>query len=91
MGAVLFDIEVGLRGATPATPAKSFVLDASDPRHRAGVFRVSNATIQLPGHALALPREIATGAITIGESMRSGTFALRLRDATRVTGSFTCG
>ena len=52
---------------------------------------MSTATIQLLGHAFALPGEIATGTITIGKSMRNGTFALRLRDATRLTGSFTCG
>lgn len=91
MGAVIFGVSVGLEGATPATPAKSFVLAAPDPRHRSGVFKVSNAAIQLLGHAYALPREIATGTITIGKSMRNGTFALRLRDATRLTGSFTCG
>ena len=91
MGAVLFDLRIGLEGATPAIPAKSFVLDTSDPRHRSGVFRVSNVTIQLLGHAFALPGEIATGTITIGRSMRNGTFALRLLDATRIIGSFTCG
>jgi hypothetical protein len=91
MGAVLFGVMIGLEGSTPAAPAKSFILAASDPRHRSGVFRVSTATIQLLGHAFALPGEIATGTITIGKSMRNGTFALRLHDATRVTGSFTCG
>ncbi len=91
MGAVMFGAQIGLVGATPAAPAKSFLFAVSDPRHRSGVFRVSTATIQLLGHAFALPGEIATGTITIGKSMRNGTFALRLRDATRLTGSFTCG
>jgi hypothetical protein len=91
MGAVMFGAQVGLVGATPAAPAKSFRFAVSNPRHRSGVFRVSTATIQLLGHAFALPGEIATGTITIGKSMRNGTFALRLRDATRLTGSFTCG
>jgi hypothetical protein len=45
------------------------------------------ANIQLGGTAL----EIAGGTITIGRSMRDGAFALRLQDATRVTGSWTCG
>jgi hypothetical protein len=47
----------------------------------------SYATIQLGGPAL----EIAGGKITIGRSMRDGTYALRLQDATRVTGTWTCG
>ena len=90
MSAILFGVRIGLEGATPAKPARSFVLEASDPRHRPGVFRVSNATIQLLGHTLALPGDIATGTITIGKSMRNGTVALRLHDASRITGSFTC-
>jgi hypothetical protein len=45
------------------------------------------ANIQLGGPSL----EIAGGKITIGRSMRDGTFALRLQDATSVTGSWTCG
>ena len=45
------------------------------------------ANVQLGGPEL----QIAGGTITIGRSMRDGTFALRLRDATRVTGSWTCG
>ncbi len=53
MGAVLFGAQVGLVGATPAAPAKSFLFAVSDPRHRSGVFRVSTATIQLLGHAFA--------------------------------------
>jgi hypothetical protein len=42
---------------------------------------------QLGGKQLA----ISGGTITIGQSGRDGTFALRLRDATRVTGSWICG
>jgi hypothetical protein len=42
---------------------------------------------QLGGNEL----EISGGTITIGQSGRDGTFALRLRDATRVTGNWTCG
>jgi hypothetical protein len=91
IGAVLFDAHVGLQGATPAAPAKLFVLDASDPRHRAGTFKLSNASIQLLGRAFAMPGAISTGTVTIGRSLRAGTFALRLDDATRVTGSFACG
>ena len=63
---------------------------AADP----GTFRLAEtatslvyANIQLGGPAL----EAAGGKITIGRSMRDGTFALLLRDATRVTGSWTCG
>jgi hypothetical protein len=35
--------------------------------------------------------EITRGAVTIAKSMRAGTFAFRLSDATRITGSWTCG
>ena len=42
--------------------------------------------IQLGGPAL----QIAGGTITIGRSMRDGTFAFRLQDAKRVTGNWTC-
>lgn len=91
IGAVLFDAHVGLQGATPDVPAWSFVLDAADPRHRTGTFKLSNASIQLLGQAFAMPGAISTGTVTIGRSLRAGTFALRLDDATRVTGSFACG
>jgi hypothetical protein len=45
------------------------------------------ARIQLGGPEL----QVTGGTITIGRSMRDGTFALHLRNATRVTGSWTCG
>jgi hypothetical protein len=91
IGVVVFDAHVGLQGATPDAPAWSFVLDAADPRHRPGTFEVSNASIQLLGQAFAMPGAISTGTVTIGRSLRAGTFTLRLDDATRLTGSFACG
>src|SRR5689334_21111140 len=89
MGAVLFGFQVGLVGATPDAPAKSFRLYVSDPRHSAGAFRPSEASIQVGGQSFAMPQQIATGTVTIRQSLHAGRFALRLRDATRVTGSWT--
>jgi hypothetical protein len=91
MGAVLFYLPVGLQGSTPAAPAKWFSLAVSDPRHHAGTFRPFGVSIQLEGQTFGMPEQISTGTVTIGRSLREGTFALRLRDATRVTGSWTCG
>jgi hypothetical protein len=90
-GSVLFGVFAGLKGSTPAAPAKWFNLEVSDPRHHAGIFRLFEASIQLRGDSFAMPEQISSGTVTIGGSMRDGTFALRLRDATRVTGSWTCG
>ena len=80
---------------SPAHPAKWVGLFIRDSRAaQPGTFRLAEtatsfvyATVQLGRPAL----EIAGGTITIGRSMRGGTFALRLQDATRVTGSWTCG
>jgi hypothetical protein len=91
MGAVLFGFQVGLAGATPAAPAEWVRLYVSDPRHHAGTFRAFEASIQVGGQSFAMPQEISTGTVIIGRSLRAGTFALRLRDATRVTGSWACG
>ena len=88
-----FFVRVGLIANPPARPANwvgLFIHQAA----QAGTFRLGDtatsfvyATIQLGGPTL----DIAAGTITIGRSTRAGTFALRLRDATRLTGSFTCG
>jgi hypothetical protein len=91
MGAVLFGFQVGLVGVTPATPAESVRLYVTDPRHSAGTFRPEEASIQAGGQSFAMPQEISTGTVTIRKSLHSGTFALHLRDATRITGSWTCG
>ena len=88
-------VRVGLIANPPARPAKWVGLFIRDRRAaHAGTFRLAEtatsfvyATIQLGGPAL----EIAGGTITIARSMRDGTFALRLQDATRVTGTWTCG
>lgn len=88
-------VRVGLIANPPARPANWVGLFIRDARaSAAGTFRLTDtatsfvyATIQLGGPAL----EIAGGTITIGRSMRDGTFALRLQNAKRVTGSWTCG
>jgi hypothetical protein len=90
-----FFVRVGLIANPPAHPAKWVGLFIRDPRAaNAGTFKLAEtatsfvyAKIQLGGPEL----EIAGGTITIAPSMRAGTFALRLEDATRVTGSWTCG
>jgi hypothetical protein len=88
-------VRVGLIANPPAHPAKWVGLFIRDRRAaNPGTFRLAEtptsfvyATIQLGGPAL----EIAGGTITIARSMRAGTFALRLRDSSRVNGSWTCG
>ena len=88
-------VRVGLIALPPARPAKWVGLFIRDRRAaHAGTFRLADtatsfvyANIQLGGPRL----EIASGTITIGRSMREGTFAFRLQDATRVTGSWACG
>ena len=59
-------------------------------RH-AGTFRPYDVSIQLGGRAFDMPEEISGGTVTVGRSLREGTFSFRLRDATRVTGSWSCG
>jgi hypothetical protein len=93
-------LQVGLTAAPPAAPAKSLDLEVGGPKAATvgGSFRIGGyggtgassviAIIQLP-HYRSLG--VSGGTITIVPSRRSGTFALRLRDATRVTGSWTCG
>ena len=81
----------GLHGDTPAAPAKSFGLGMTNPRHHAGTFRRFDVSIQLGGLAYDMPEEISKGTVTVGRSLRDGTFSFRLRDATRVTGSWSCG
>jgi hypothetical protein len=72
-----------------------------------GTFTRTYASMQLAGHslrstgqlALALPfpasapspGEITGGTVTVAKSLRSGTFVFHLRDATAITGSWTCG
>jgi hypothetical protein len=41
--------------------------------------------------AALFPRTIIQGTVTIAKSLRAGTFEFHLRDATRITGSWTCG
>ena len=88
-------VRVGLIANPPAGPGKWVGLFIRHPQAaHPGTFRLAEtatrlvyAKIQLGGPEL----EAAGGKITIGRSMRDGTFALRLRDAVRVTGSWTCG
>jgi len=88
-------LQVGLTAAPPAAPAKSLGLFVGGPRAATvgGAFqfggdRVIDAKIQLPHYGSL---DVSGGTITIGPSRHRGTFAFRLRDATRVTGSWTCG
>ena len=91
-GAVIDGVVLGLHGDTPAAPAKSFGLGVTNPRHHAGTLRRPyDVSIQLGGLGYDMPEEISRGTVTIGRSLRDGRFAFRLRDATRVTGSWTCG
>lgn len=88
-------VRVGLIANPPARPAKWVGLFIRDKRAaRAGTFRLADtatsfvyAKVQLGGPEL----QIAGGSITIGRSMREGSFALRIQDAKRVTGTWTCG
>jgi len=87
-----YSVRVGLAANPPARPAEWVGLFL--PRNaRPGTLGFDTArdavraTIQLRGPDLP----IAGGTITIRTSMRAGTFALRLRDGTPVTGSWTCG
>lgn len=88
-------MRVGLIANPPARPAKWVGLFIRDKRAaRAGTFRLADtatsfvyAKVQLGGPEL----QIAGGSITIGRSMREGSFALRIQDAKRVTGTWTCG
>ena len=93
-------VQVGLTAAPPAALAKSLDLEVGGPKAATvgGTFRVGGdgagtnwlvgATIQLP-HYRSL--DVSGGTITIAPSRHRGTFAFRLRDATRVTGSWNCG
>lgn len=90
-----FLVRVGLIANAPAPPAEWVGLFLHDPRAaHPGTLKLAEtatgtvyARIQLRAPELL----IAGGTITIGKSMRAGTFAFRLRDGTRVTGSWTCG
>jgi hypothetical protein len=56
-----------------------------------GTFKLAEgvyASAELRGRNLAIASH---GTITVGQSMRNGTFALRLSDGTPLTGSWTCG
>jgi hypothetical protein len=89
-----FLIRIGMIANAPALPF-GFVglfLHRSDVTHT-GTFRLAEtakgtvyATIQLPHRNLP----VAGGTITIGKAMTAGTFALRLHNATRVTGTWAC-
>ena len=88
-------LQVGLTASPPAAPAKSLDLEVGGPKaarvggtFRIGGDRVIDAKVQLP-HYRSL--EVSGGTITIAPSRHHGTFAIRLGDATRVTGSWTCG
>jgi hypothetical protein len=89
-------VRVGLIANPPAGPGKWVGLFIRHPQAaHPGTFRLAEtatslvyAQIQLGGPEQL---EAAGGKITIGRSMRDGTFALRFRDGVRVTGSWTCG
>jgi hypothetical protein len=90
-----FVIRIGLRAAAPAAPAEQLGLFIHHPRaDRPGTFRLAETENGLVW-AQAQVRNvydlaISGGTITIGRSMRSGTFAFRLADTTRATGNWTC-
>jgi hypothetical protein len=93
-------LQVGLMAAPPAPPAKSLDLEVFGPKPATvgGTFRIGGdgkgtnsvvtARIQLPQYRSL---EVSAGTITISPSRHRGTFAFRLRDGTRVTGSWSCG
>lgn len=58
---------------------------------RSALARATRPSEQIEGAdaAQARPENVTAGTVTIGQSMRDRTFAL-LRDATRITGSWTC-
>ena len=90
-----FFVRVGLVANPPARPAKWVGLFIRHPQAaHPGTFRLAETATSLVYANIQLGRpalEIAAGTITVGRTMRDGTFALRLRDATRVTGGWTCG
>jgi hypothetical protein len=93
-------LQVGLTAALPAAPGKSLDLEVGSPQAATagGTFRIGGdgtgmnwlvtARIQLP-HYRSL--DVSGGTITIPPSRHRGTFAFRLRDATRLTGRWSCG
>ena len=89
-GAVIDMLVLGLHGDTPAVPAKSFTMGVTNPRHHAGAFRPWDVSIQLGGRGFDMPEEISRGTVTVRRSLRDGTFSFRLRDATSLTGSWSC-
>jgi hypothetical protein len=88
-----YSVQVGLAANPPAHPKEWVGLFLGPQATHPGTFEVgtkastARATIQL--HGPDLP--ITSGTISIGRSMRAGAFALRLRDGTPVSGSWTCG
>jgi hypothetical protein len=99
-----YGFAAGLEASRPAAGATSveFAVHYPPPLHPGtfrhprplypGTFGPSefDASIQLDGETLAQPRTITAGTVTIGRSMRNGTFALILHDGTRATGSWAC-
>jgi hypothetical protein len=99
-----YGFAVGLETSRPAVGAKSleFAVHYPPPLHRGtfrhprplypGTFGLSevDASIQLDGETRVQPRTVTAGTVTIGRSMRDGTFALILHDGTRATGSWAC-
>lgn len=89
-------VAVGLVENAPAPAGQALTISIHSTR-QAGTFKTGEtpgrlvvAAVQLPGARQVLGAGL-TGTITIAESLRAGTFALRLRDMTPVTGSWTCG
>jgi len=99
-----YGFAAGLETSRPAVGAKSleFAVHYPPPLHRGtfrhprplypGTFGLSevDASIQLDGETRVQPRTVTAGTVTIGRSMRDGTFALILHDGTRATGSWAC-
>jgi hypothetical protein len=106
-GFYTYQLWVGLEPGdnAPAEPYKFFGLAVHDPRAvHGGTFTRAYASMQLAGNGFRsnlqlspfrylgqVPRSITRGTVTIANSMRAGTFAFRLSDATRITGSWACG
>jgi hypothetical protein len=101
-----YELYAGLAGYVPTPQDKFFGLAVHDPRAvQGGTFTRVYGAMQLAGHSLrsigkldppapravGVPEAITRGTVTIAKSLLAGTFVFHLRDATAITGSWTCG
>lgn len=89
-----FLVRIGMIGNAPVKPAEFVGLFLHHPKaSRAGTFKLAETaagTVYAAIHHRSRDLAVSGGTITIGRSRRAGTFALRLHDASRVTGSWSC-